>query len=99
VFDFLFCVEATLSADDAPQQSIPAKLVKPRQAAVILGRSLPMIWKMLAAGKLEAVRDGPRLTLITMASIDRYVASLPKFVPGDLPTGLASRKRAGRRRA
>jgi excisionase family DNA binding protein len=73
--------------------------LRPRQAAVVLGRSEPTIWKMLAAGKLEAVRDGSRMTLITMESIDRYAASLPKIELGNTePANVASKKRAAAKR-
>jgi excisionase family DNA binding protein len=69
--------------------------LRPRQAAAVLGRSLPTIWKMLQSGKLDAVRDGSRMTLITMESIDRYAASLPKIEPGNtVPANIASKKRA-----
>jgi len=38
------------------------------------------IYQLLAAGKLEAVKDGRR-TLITGESAARYLTSLPKWQP------------------
>jgi hypothetical protein len=73
--------------------------VRPRDAAIILGKAEVTIWKMLQRGELEAVRDGPRCTRILMDSIDRRIASMPKFVPGEnLPANVASQKRAAAKR-
>jgi excisionase family DNA binding protein len=91
-------VEATLP-DDPPRQSIRPRFLRPNDAATYLGKATPTIWKMIATGKLEAVRDGPRCTLITMESIDRHADSLPKVEPGNtVPANVASKQRAATKR-
>jgi hypothetical protein len=80
---------------DIAQQHIRPMFLRPNDAATFLGRSVPWIWKLIQTGKLDAVRDGPRCTMVTMESIERYIASLPKVIPGNtVPANIASQRRA-----
>ena len=48
---------------------------RPTDAARVLGVSRPTIFKLLAAGKLERVKFGPRLVLIPRSSIEGFLKS------------------------
>jgi len=45
-------------------------------AAVILGGSISYVDRLIASGKLAAVRDGDRFTRIRASEVKRYAASL-----------------------
>jgi hypothetical protein len=66
---------AIAGADSEPQ--IEPLLVSVKNAATILDAGVSSIWEMLARDELDAVRDGGR-TKITMASIRRRLANLPR---------------------
>jgi excisionase family DNA binding protein len=77
------------SADSEPP--IEPLVVSVKNAAIILDAGRSTVWEMLASGELDAVKDGGR-TKVTMASIKRRLANLPraKFKPA------APRKRRSR---
>jgi excisionase family DNA binding protein len=52
--------------------------VKPHEAALMIGESRSTIYRLIHAGKLEAVKRGVT-TLVLVPSIHRYLASLPPF--------------------
>jgi len=52
--------------------------VKPLEAALMLGESRSTVYRLIHAGKLEAVKRGVT-TLVLVHSIHRHLASLPKF--------------------
>jgi excisionase family DNA binding protein len=52
--------------------------VKPTVAAAMLGESRSTIYRLINAGKLDAVKRGCS-TLVIVASIHRYLDSLPPF--------------------
>jgi excisionase family DNA binding protein len=52
--------------------------VKPRVAATMLGESRTTIYRLVNAGKLDAVKSGSS-TLVLTASIRRYLENLPRF--------------------
>ena len=52
--------------------------VKPLEAAMMLGESRSTIYRLIHAGKLDAVKRGAS-TLVLIASIRRYLESLPRF--------------------
>jgi excisionase family DNA binding protein len=55
----------------------PAPLgVKPREAGRLIGESRNTVYRLLAAGKLHAVKRGTS-TLVLMDSIRKHMASLP----------------------
>jgi excisionase family DNA binding protein len=55
--------------------------VKPLDAAVMLGESRSTVYRLIHAGKLDAVKRGAT-TLVIVASIHRYLESLPAFEGG-----------------
>ena len=55
--------------------------VKPLEAAMMLGESRSTIYRLIHAGKLDAVKRGVT-TLVLVPSIRRYIASLPPFGSG-----------------
>lgn len=55
--------------------------VKPLEAAMMLGESRSTIYRLIHAGKLDAVKRGVT-TLVIVASIHRYLGSLPAFEGG-----------------
>jgi hypothetical protein len=79
------------AASSNSEPPIQPLVVSVKKAAVILDAGVSKIWEMLASGELDAVKDGWR-TKITMTSIERRVANLPRatFKP------LAPRKRRHR---
>jgi excisionase family DNA binding protein len=52
--------------------------VKPLEAAVMLGESRSTIYRLINAGKLDAVKSGTS-TLVLTASIRSYLETLPRF--------------------
>jgi excisionase family DNA binding protein len=56
--------------------------VKPTEASRLIGESKNTVYRLLAAGKLRAVKRGTT-TLVLMDSIREHVASLPAatFLP------------------
>jgi excisionase family DNA binding protein len=77
--------------DDNKQPQLKPFAVSVTEAARITASGESTIWEKLAKGELDAVKDGGR-TKVTMASIERHVASWPKakFQP------LKPRRRAAR---
>ncbi len=55
----------------------PDRLLTPRQLAELEGCGLTSIYKRLALGQYEAIKDG-RKTLISAASVARRRESLPR---------------------
>jgi excisionase family DNA binding protein len=53
--------------------------VKPFEAATMLGESRSTIYRLINAGKLDAVKRGSS-TLVLVGSIRSYLADLPPFV-------------------
>jgi excisionase family DNA binding protein len=51
------------------------------QAAKAVGRSVTRIKQLIKAGRLTAVRDGPRVVMIERAELERWVRELPAVVP------------------
>jgi hypothetical protein len=68
--------------DEKPQATIKPFALSVPATAAFTDSGESTIWEKLARGALEAVKDGTR-TKVTMASIERHVASLPpaKFHP------------------
>ena len=58
-----------------PVSDPPRLFVSPRQAALMLSLSKPMIYVMIARGQLRAHRFGQRL-LIPIAEIESFAAQL-----------------------
>ena len=54
--------------------------VKPLEAAIMLGESRSTIYRLIHAGELDAFKRGSS-TLVTVESIRRYIANLPRFAP------------------
>ncbi len=54
----------------------PRALYSPREAEAILGVSHATLYRLIAAGQLDARKIGGK-TVITMESIERFVAKLP----------------------
>ena len=52
--------------------------VKPLDAAMMLGESRSTVYRLIHAGKLDAVKRGVT-TLVLVHSIHRHLASLPRF--------------------
>jgi hypothetical protein len=52
--------------------------VRPREAALMIAGSRSLIYRLLGAGHLEAVKRGSS-TLVLVASIHRYLENLPRF--------------------
>jgi len=52
------------------------RLLKVKEALVYAGVGRTKLYELIAAGKIEAVKDGGS-TLVDRDSIDRYHASLP----------------------
>ena len=50
--------------------------VKPVEAARLIGESRNTVYRLLAAGKLQAVKRGTS-TIVLMSSIRTHIASLP----------------------
>jgi excisionase family DNA binding protein len=48
---------------------------------------LTKCYELINQGKIDAVKDGTKTTLIDLDSIDRYQKALPKFVPGSKKPG------------
>jgi hypothetical protein len=63
--------------DDSKQPQLKPFAVSVTEAARITASGESTIWEKLAKGELDAVKDGGR-TKVTMASIERHVASWPK---------------------
>jgi excisionase family DNA binding protein len=53
--------------------------VSVKDAARLLGLGIVTIYRLVAAGKLVAVKAG-RKTLVSTESLEAYAASLPRFV-------------------
>ena len=54
-------------------------VVKPTEAARLIGESRNTVYRLLAAGKLRAVKRGTS-TLVVTDSIDEHMASLPAAI-------------------
>jgi hypothetical protein len=52
--------------------------VKPQEAALMIAGSRSLIYRLLGAGQLDAVKCGSS-TLVLVASIHRYLENLPRF--------------------
>jgi excisionase family DNA binding protein len=52
--------------------------VKPLDAAMMLGESRSTVYRLIHAGKLEAVKSGAA-TLVLVSSLRKYLAELPRF--------------------
>jgi hypothetical protein len=63
--------------DDNKQPQLKPFAVSVAEAARITDSGESTIWEKLAKGELDAVKDGVR-TKVTMASLERHVASWPK---------------------
>jgi hypothetical protein len=63
--------------DDNKQPQLKPFAVSVAEAARITDSGESTIWEKLAKGELDAVKDGVR-TKVTLASIERHVASWPK---------------------
>lgn len=61
----------------APVLTPPRALYSPKEAEAILGVSHATLYRLIAAGRLDA-RKLDNKTLITTASIERLIAELPK---------------------
>jgi len=62
-----------------PAGSLPARaLYSPRETEQILGLSHATLYRLIAAGRIDARKLGGK-TLITAESIDQLVAELPKM--------------------
>lgn len=48
--------------------------VKPKEAAKMLGISTNLIYKMIKAGEIQAIRLGPRRLLVPVAALEKLVA-------------------------
>lgn len=64
---------------DASEQKIEPIYVSVQITAQITGLSIVTIYRLIAAEKLVAAKAGAK-TLVEMASIKRYLTSLPRFV-------------------
>ncbi len=63
--------------DYRTQSTIPDRaLYSPREAEDILSVSHAHLYRLIAAGKLDARKSGSK-TLITRQSIERFIAGLP----------------------
>jgi excisionase family DNA binding protein len=52
--------------------------VRPLEAGMMLGQSRSSVYRLIAAGKLDAVKSGSA-TLVLTASIYRYLENLPRL--------------------
>jgi hypothetical protein len=62
--------------------------VKPVEAGRLIGESRNTVYRLLAAGKLRAVKRGTS-TIVLMASIRQHIASLPPATFGAARTDTA----------
>jgi hypothetical protein len=77
--------------------SIEPVSLSPERAAELSGVSIRSIYRLLAAKRFTARRDGPR-TLIDYASWRTYFLSLPAYVPGaSMPNAPHVTRTKGRR--
>jgi excisionase family DNA binding protein len=58
--------------------SIERLAVKPLEAAMMLGESRSTVYRLIHAGKLDAVKRGVT-TLVLVSSIRSHLAALPRF--------------------
>lgn len=65
-------------------QRVEAAFVSVLDAAAMCGCSRSHVYRMLGAGSLRAVKAGTR-TLIPVAAVERYLASLPPAEFGSNP--------------
>ena len=63
--------------------------VKPVEAGRLIGESRNTVYRLLAAGKLQAVKRGAS-TIVLMSSIRQHMASLPPATFGTERTDAAS---------
>jgi excisionase family DNA binding protein len=75
------------------RRKFPAIAVRPKDAAEMCGLSESRLYELLLNGELSALKSGSA-TLITVASIEAYLASLPPYVPRATRVAVASIERA-----
>jgi hypothetical protein len=63
----------------ASQQSFPPILVSIPQASAMIGRGVQAVYDLIGLGKIQAVKSDGR-TLVVVASLHAYAASLPPAV-------------------
>ena len=66
-----------MHASSVAKMEIEPLLVSISQTCQLVGRCTATIYELLGSGQLEAKKSDNR-TLVTMESIKRYVATLPK---------------------
>ena len=78
----------------------PVAVKIPVARKLLADKARSEIYKLLAAGLLDGLKDGPR-TLITVASIERYSASLPPWstAKGKPPVASSRHRRRSSRSA
>jgi hypothetical protein len=73
-----------MSDTDLPERTAlkPFAVTIGRARELLAGKGRTQIYEAISSGELDAIKDGNR-TLITVASIERYMAALPpaKFKP------------------
>jgi len=69
----------TLIGDRAAQAPARA-LYSPRETESVLGISHASLYRLIAAGRLDARKLGSK-TLITAESVERLIAELPRLAP------------------
>lgn len=56
-------------------------MVRPKDAADILGVSLRTIWGLIAQGSLSATKIGSKITLIPVADLEALITKAPRVDP------------------
>jgi excisionase family DNA binding protein len=69
--------------DHAPVDRTGRALYSPRETEAILGISHASLYRLIAAGRLDARKLGSK-TLITAESVERLIAELPKLHPSSI---------------
>jgi hypothetical protein len=75
---FVDTISPTVTGKKSSSEVIEPEWVSPRHFGEIFGISRPVIYRLIAEGKIDARKFGPFKTVINVASGNAYYDSLPK---------------------